>query len=95
MSLFSLEAPFLDIYTVYWLPDAAQGIPKETVDNKWIATKKGGGWREYDTKKEAVKDAKKAAKNNKPSEVHIHKKGGDHQTEHKYHGQHIYGDSVR
>lgn len=95
MSLFNKREPFMTRYDVYWLPDGAKGVPKDSVQKVWIFTRrKDGAYKRYDTKKEAVKVAKQQAKKNKPSELFVYTKGGENMTKHEYYGDHIYGDSV-
>lgn len=95
MSFFSKEAPFMTVYDVYWLPDTAKGVPKQTVDQVWILKRrKDGAYKEFDTKREAVKTGKSRARKTKPSHLFAYNKGGDSKTKHEFHGDHVYGDSL-
>lgn len=99
MSLFTLEAPFLTQYRVYYLPSYAKTvnhIPSSEVKQEWIIENiTSNKSKSYSTKKKAVKKAKKFAKRNKPAEIFVYKrKDNSFQTKHEYHGEHVFGDDL-
>ena len=99
MGLFSLETPFLTRYRVYYLPSYAESrphIPRNEVADDWIVQNMDtNATRNYDTKQQAEKEAKKFAKQRKPSEVYVYNKDGNGHEKSEYHGEHVFGDRLR